>query len=178
MSESIGFFATRDDLLSVLHPLEQDIQLRYTLAGMFDSPNLVEFRAASEIPSIGYASSAESSQCDRCLISLASVPVLLRPVPQRKGGVRYAVDQLMNKSTVVLCPGGEWNRAIIAGQLGTVASSGEEKRIMKLVSSSMRAHFSRVRAFLVGPQASGKLDNGWRLTSGIQSPASHDLSRP
>ncbi len=101
----------------------------------------------------------------------------MRPVPQRRGGTKYAVDQQANPGTVVIRPGGKYgDSALIAGMVGTVHHDAQAEMLLKAFSTPLRRDFTRVKSYIVGPEAKKLHDRGLRLTKSLHAPPELDLS--
>ena len=113
----------------------------------------------------------------------------VRAVSQRRGGIRYAIDNELNPESVFIWPGGgfdgraKWpgggfeGRAVIAGQIGTGMINPISMELMNLFTREIRKQFKRIKSFFVGPEAEQLLDAGYRLTHGVGTARECDLSR-
>jgi hypothetical protein len=89
---------------------------------------------------------------------------------------RFDVYQNMNPDSIHLVLGGEWtDGAIISGSIATISKSPISQALMRSAHSAVKKHFTRVRAFWVGPEALIALRSGRRLTCAVQSPPEFDL---
>lgn len=180
-SKSIHFHATKRDLESLLAAVESQRAIRYTQAGMSDTPDFATFTSCLEIPNLGYAPSGQGVGEPFWLITDAHTEVEIETVPQRRGGVRYGVDPGLNPESVVLWPGGvfeghvkwrggEFNGgAVIDGQLATAMFNPTSIELLNLFALEARRQFKRIKSFFVGPQAEQLLDAGYRLAHSIKS---------
>src|SRR5262245_22046120 len=103
MRNQLAFFGTATDLAAVLARVEAARPLQYAAAGLFDSQG-----DAGPFPSgtdtINTSPDASQSPC--YLVLPSSERLVHRSVPQRRGGAKYAVDQLANPKSVALRVGG------------------------------------------------------------------------
>src|SRR5947209_8573169 len=132
-SKSIHFFATKRDLELVLAAAESHRRIKYTQAGMFDSPEITTFTSGLNIANLGFAPSGDSNHEPFWLLTDADEKVEIKVVPQRTGGTRYGIDPGLNPESVVIWPGGVFqNTAIIAGQLATAMINPTSMALMNL----------------------------------------------
>lgn len=113
------------------------------------------------------------------MVSHRGTDIQVRAIPQRRGGTKFAVDQLVNPSTVVFRPGGKVPalKVVIGGAIGTVKEDPEAAALLKLFSDEIRNRFVRVKGFWVGPSALAILRAGGRLTNAVSAPVEYDLSQ-
>jgi len=175
---SCEFFATRTDLLKVLDSIEAEQSIKYSEYGMFDSATGQNFNSARDIKDFGISIHGEQNHDLILLILPADVDVKIRDVPQRHSGIKYFVDQELNKKSIVVKVGGEHKgSAIIAGQIGTVSDDSDSISLFKLISKEVHKHFKKIKTYYVGENAEKALDDGLRLTASIRSPMDYDLKR-
>src|SRR5262249_5290612 len=154
MSKSINFFATKNDLESVLAAVEAVRPLRYTQAGMLDVEERPSLTDGWQIPRLGCAPSGTQTLEPFWLITDRAKKVKVEVVAQRKGGMRYGVDPGSNPEGVVLWPGGIFeNSCLIAGRLGTGVLNAASNELLDLFGQKMRNIFKPIKSFLVGPEA-------------------------
>jgi hypothetical protein len=98
-------------------------------------------------------------------------------VPQRRGGIKYAIDQLENPGSVVIRPGGILGEsALIAGMVGTVHHDKKAESLFRAFSDTLKQDFIKVKSYFVGPEAKKLHDRGKRLTKSLNAPKERDLS--
>jgi hypothetical protein len=174
----IVFYATADDLGSVLSPLEDKNPLQYTLMGLFETNEPQTYLSYTDIPDLGRASHPTAAANRSYLLSFQGTEVRVREVPQKAGGVLFSVDQAYNEDTVVLRPAGRHgNDIILCGMIGTVSQSVTSKILYDFVGKQFRKTFKKEREFFVGREAFNVRNAGVRLTIGASSPAEFDLKR-
>ncbi|MGD9720803.1 MAG: hypothetical protein AB7O59_14025 [Pirellulales bacterium] len=179
MSRSLYFFATKQDVESLIAAVEAHRDLLYVRAGMSDDVELVSFTSGLHLPGLGVATVGDWNREPWWLIVDRTQSVELRSVLQRRGGTRHAIDQILNPASVAFEPGGlHCENVIIAGQVGTCTDDPTSKDLVNLFAREIRRHFKRIRSFFVGPQAEEMLDAGCRLTTSIKSSKDYDLFRP
>src|SRR5579872_6190383 len=109
----IMFYATAFDLGSVLTELEAKQSLQYTLIGLFSDNDLRTCFSYSDIDGFGHAAHPTAVANPSYLLALRGTAVISVEVPQRSGGVLFAVDQRSNPDTIVLRPGGRHGNEVI-----------------------------------------------------------------
>jgi hypothetical protein len=174
-----SFFATPSDLDELLRSIEGAMHLRFVRTGLFDRPDPESTSSLRESPGLGVAVVGDAQREAGYLVMESTASLVVRPVVQRSGGTKYAIDQLENPTSIFLRPGGVFGEsAVISGQVGTVSEDPRSVRLFRLVEKAIRGRFEKIQSFYVGPGAVALLDRGWRLTTGMKSPALYDLRRP
>ena len=174
----VMFFATTADIISVLSALEVLETLKYTRAGLFHTSMPQNYLSYVEIPTLGRTTHPNAVGNPMYLLSRRVVQIKVRNVPQKSGGVLFAIDQLKNPDTIVLRPGGWYgNDVILYGTADTISPSAESKSLYLLAAKVLRKYFTRQEEFLVGPEAREAWNAGARLTIGAASPPEYDLKR-
>lgn len=172
----INFYATRTDLLDLLDEFESRREVCYAEAGMFDSDNVCVYRAATEIPKLGIMDAPNPSHGCILLVGEADAHFAMEVVPQRRGGEKYALDQSLNPDTVSLHPGGQFDdRTVVAGSFATCTDSPASLALLGLLNQIATEKWSKIKSYVVGPQAEVVLDTGGRLTAGLRP--EYDLHR-
>jgi hypothetical protein len=148
------FFATAEDLLAVFDRVEARRRLAYTLTGLFETPELRTAPSGAAIPTLhSPAPHAGAIAGYNYLVTAADDPVVVREVPQRRGGVRYAVDQLANPRSVALMPGGPYPPDVrLYGRVGTASDAEFSVRLYRAFATAIGELFRRVGAYYVGRQ--------------------------
>lgn len=172
------FYATADDLLQVFERVEGQLHLTYTLTGLFPSPDLTTVHSGAAIYTLRKPAPHSSAISGYTyLVTDREQPIVVRKVPQKAGGVRYAVDQLENPSSIALMPGGIYPpNVLLYGSVGTVSASPFSAELHRAFVSAIGKLFQRVKAYYVGPGAFTLWKSGYRLTIGVDSPPIHDLA--
>lgn len=173
----ILFFATRQDLLVVLSEFETNVPLQYMPTETTDSQSQHGYSSAKDIPRLGVAAYASAIACESYLIVPEEIQVRPRKIQLENGGVQYAFDQLQNPDTITLTPGGLWkNSTLLNGRVSSASTSKRSQQLLRRLSSLMKTHFIKIKAFYVGPEALNMLKCGTRLAGAVQSPKEYDLT--
>src|SRR5262249_25334310 len=139
--------------------------LQYTLTGLFETKALQTYLSYKNIPHFGQASEPHHALSPSYLVSARGTSLHIRDVPQKAGGIFFSIDQRLNDDTVSFRPGGRYRENILLdGQIGTVSDSVTSKNLYDLIAKPFRARFTRVREYLVGPEALALCRAGVRLT--------------
>jgi len=174
----INFFATRKDLEAVFGEVESLRQLQLVLAGLFDSPDIVSYECLIDLPCLNTVLDGFPLLEHNFLIADNLSIINVREVPQRKGGIKYAIDQLLNPHTVTLRTGGiHASNFVSPGMVGTISRESTSLQIFKLLKKEILRQFVRIHSYYVGPEAEALLDAGWRLTRSLKTPTDYDLRR-
>jgi hypothetical protein len=172
----IMFYATSADLGSVLSPLEAEKPLQYTRTGLFETNEPQTYFSYTNIPDFGRAPHPTAVANPCYLVSLQGTEIHVRAVPQKAGGVFFAIDQLWNDGSIAFSPGGRHrNNVILYGMVGTVSQSAASKALYNIVAKALRKNFLKTQEFFVGPEALHICKSGARLTIGVSSPPEFDL---
>lgn len=174
----LSLFATKADLESLLRTLESKRQLQFVATGLLDSPRVEPMESVLAVRDLGRMDVGDANQSACYLVASREIFIEVRPVPQQRGGVKYAVDQLANPTTIAFRPGGSFGeRCLIAGQVGTASDNPSSHELFQVFSKEVRHQFAKVKSFYVGKEAGELLDKGWRLTANAKSPTLYDLKR-
>ncbi|MBC7928242.1 MAG: hypothetical protein H7039_21565 [Bryobacteraceae bacterium] len=173
---SISFFATAEDIRPVLAAIESKYDLQYSECGLFQEEQRPIILSLSSLESLGTAATGDASHEPTYLVGHALAAINIRRVPQRKGGTRFAVDQLNNLGTIVFRPGGKYfDSAVISGLAGTVRDEPISKELLTAFSAEIRSRFTAVKECWVGPAALRNLREGARLTNAVTAQPEYDL---
>ena len=112
------------------------------------------------------------------LVSKKGVEIISRSVSQRRGGVKFAVDLLVNTQSIVLRCGGRLNtERLLAGDVSMATDNSEAHKLFEVFSKVIRQYFKKIKSYYVGPDAARLLDEGCRLCPTEKSTPEYDLSR-
>jgi hypothetical protein len=146
--------------------------------GLFKVNSPQTYPSYVDIPDFGLASHPTAVANPSYLVSSARTAVRVREVPQKAGGVRFAIDPKWNEDTVVFSPGGRHgSNVILYGMVGTVSSSAVSKALYGSFAVPLRKSFRKQHEFYVGPKAFELWQAGFRLTAGAASPLEFDLKK-
>ncbi len=177
MAKPTPFYATRSDLLDWLGGVSANRDLAVTEFGTFEE-SYVRTRAIWHADQLGKSESGNHITDKIYLVHDISESIDVREVPQRRGGVRYSIDQEMNPHTVGLTAGGSFGEnVVISGQLGIGTGDARSDELAALLLREMKKRFSKIKSYYVGAEAESLLDSGARLTINETASREYDLVR-
>jgi hypothetical protein len=172
----IMFYATATDLHPLLSSLETQKNLQYTLTGLFKTKTPQTYLSFVDIPDFGKPKHPTSIANSEYLVSPQGVTVCVEDVPQRRGGILYAIDQLLNQDTIHFGPGGRYQDDVfLYGRIGTASDTPMSKGLYDFFTRPFRQRFKRTGAFFLGPEAIDFARKGGRLALSASTPPEHDL---
>jgi hypothetical protein len=177
VSEQAHFFATGSDLAPGLVAVEARHAIQYVRAGIFEEATPRIYRSFAEIEDLGVNRSGHHLNDEPYLVMPSGEAVEVREIPQRRGGVRYGVDQLGNQRSIVFRPGGVHGADyLICGHVGTASTLREMARLAEQFSRSVTSGFRQIGAYRVGADALDLAGRGVRLiTISTREPVEQDL---
>ena len=166
-----NLFSADSDMLAVFEHLEKKIQVKYTPAGVFSSPEIASVTSGAALSSLRPESHAY-------LVTPESVTVRPRLIQLHEGGQRFAFDELINPEAVTLQIGriAKDGEVLLPGLLGTTATAGPAVALHRAFAAAIEKHFVKVKAYWVGPSALRLLKRGVRLTIGPDAAREFDLT--
>jgi hypothetical protein len=173
----ISFFATQNDLLLVLNDAKSKIPHVFSFQEKCENPRV--YASPEEIKDLGIMSVGDQNQSRLYLLIAPDDEPKTRVVEQRNGAAKIFYDQISHPKSVSFRAGGLLNNSpcVIAGQVGTVSDDEWSIALHKVISLSIKARFTKIKSFYVSCEVVKKLDEGYRLTGNIKSPAEYDLTR-
>lgn len=176
MSQSL-FYALSEDLVALVRAVEVEGALDYVETGVFSTRTVHRLTSALDIRRLGEATGDSAAHCDTYLVTLPGLPIETRRIELTAGGLRYAIDQLINPDTITFSPAGAHGKGlIIHGRAGTASDTAISSDLMKRFRKELRRQFRKVKAFYVGPEAYKAFLSGTRLTLSTQTPREFDLA--
>lgn len=175
-SKQILFFATANDILGIIKSIEELFEVKYYEMGLFDINLPANYNSISEVPNIGNPKFGDWNKDVRLLMLPKNKTLNVRDVPQRKGGIKYAIDPLENQNSICFQLGGIYQDGIlICGSCGTAFLNDFSESIFKEFSSKIKNKFKKIQDFYVGNEAQEKLISGWRLVTNDKLSKDFDL---
>ncbi len=165
--KQLPVYATQLDLATIAKEVILVRPIEFAVMGLFDRPELIVLDDADYLkPFTSY------------LAFDKGLSIAVRSVPQRNGGIKFAVDPMENIHTMVLHIGGHNNHSrLIAGAISVATGSQVGEGIYSLFAKEIRRKFEKIRSYYVGPEALKLFDDGIRLTPTAKSPEAYDLAR-
>lgn len=176
-SKQILFFATSDDIKSIILSIESTHQIKYYEMGLFENKSSSSYNSISEIKNFGIDIAGDWNKSLRFMALPMNSSIKIREVPQKNGNLRYALDPIENQMSICFQFGGIYQEGVlIAGSCFTVNSNIFAMQIFKDFSSKLKKNFKKIGSFYVGENAAEKLKQGWRLVTNESSPKEYDLT--
>lgn len=170
------FYATTRDLTPALSRLETQKKLQYTPMRHVVTDKAQIYLSYADIPDFGRTNHPTAVNNPAYLVAPQGTAVQVRSIPLKAGGVNFAIDQILNKDTVSLRPGGMYGHDVLLyGSIGTVSESDVSLNLYDFMVEPYLACFTKVREFFLGPEALELWKSGIRLTISATSPAKFDL---
>lgn len=178
-SRQVMFFAVLDDIMPLLQNIEGTVDRNYYEMGLFDNKDIIHYNSIFDTPNIAFTLSGDRNRIDRYLVMKKGTILSIREVPQKNGGIKYAVDQSINSKSIEIRLGDMYRDAenvIVACRVATISNDDDSNELYKLFSSKIKKDFKRIGAFYVGEKAEEILRSGWRLVTNVQSPKGYKKS--
>lgn len=176
-SKQILFFATKADIEPIVKSIETTFSIKYYEMGMFDIKTDIFLNSIFEIPTFGSPKVGDWNKDLRFMAMPKDISMIIREVPQRSGGIKYAIDPLENHTSICFQFGGMFKDGILlAGNCFTTNPNSFALEIFKDFSTKVKKNFTKIGAFYVGKEAEEKLKIGWRLVTNEKSPKEYDLA--
>lgn len=170
------FFATARDINPIVKAIETSFSIRYYEIGLFDFKGYKSYSSISEISNLGFPKVGDWNRDLRLLAIPKELSLVIRDVPQKAGGIKYAIDTLENQISICFQFGGIFqNGILLAGKCGTSFLNEFSMELFKCFSSKVKKDFKKIGTFYVGKDAEEKLIEGWRLVTNENSPKEYDL---
>lgn len=175
--KQITFYAEQQDLRQLITAFEATTQCHYYEAGAFETSRIPTYTSLLDIPTLGTARTGDWNHATRLLLLPIGATLATRTVPQRAGGVRYFIDQLVNPQSMLLTLGGTFQPGVlIASGASTLATDAASLALYGSWAKLVKK-FKRVAYAYVGHQAHAHLQGGWRLVTSIASPPDSNLPK-
>lgn len=121
-SKQIFIFSDIEDLKSILQDFETNNNVQYYATGLFDYSEILKYSSIFDVSNLRVANVGDWNLCLNLLVIGKDDSVKFREVPQRKGGIKYAIDQMINPRSIVLKTGGVFKEGVlVAGAIGTIS---------------------------------------------------------
>lgn len=170
-------FGTRGDLEAGIRAFELQEQVKYVLLQLRTIPKFEEFASLLDVSSLGLNTTGDHMTGEQYLIVSKEADVRFETVPQKKGGIHYFVNQLINPDSIVFSPGGLYkNESLICGHIGTVCNERRSLELYKTFEGLVTKGFRRIGNYRVGREASHMMNQGIRMiTMSVREPPEYDL---
>ncbi len=174
--KEIIFLLTAEESFEIYHEIDSSTKVNFFQAGLFDDNNIKVYTSILELPHIGFVLTGDWLRNERYLILNKEAKLDVRAVPQKKGGIKYAVNQKTNFDSIIFKPSGIFQeRIIVAGSVSTVWDTESALELYKMFSSKIKMKTRRIGSYFVGRKAEEKLKLGWRLVQDAGFSSEYDL---
>lgn len=173
------FFALLEDIQNIIESLEIDYSLSYYKTGLFETTLIPTYNSLIDVPFVGYTKYGDWNYTDTFLALPKKVNLIIREIPQKKGGTKYAIDQMANLESIAINLGGiysEKENVLTAGKVGTISDTIFSINVYESIAKKIRKSFKKVGSFYVGKAAEEKLQEGWRLVTNEKLSKGYDLA--
>lgn len=175
MSKEVFFFATKSDITSGLQAIEDIRPVKYVKTGLFDDRDVPVYMSYNEIQYLGINSTG-NHQSESYLVLDKSVGIIVREVPQSKGGVKYAVDQMHNNASIVFWPGGLYmGDYLVCGHIETISNDLISQELFKEFSKKITKGFKKIGRHYCGPDSLQLKGRVRFITMSINQSSEYDL---
>lgn len=123
------------------------MEVHYFSAGMFENAQISRFESGLDFPGLGITLVGNWNEMHRYLVLPKSQEVQVMEVAQRSGGIRYAVDPMLNPNSVELKIGGVFSEApnvLIAGRMAYGFENEFSKSVYKAFGSQIKKEFRHI----------------------------------
>ncbi|MDR7210602.1 hypothetical protein [Flavobacterium piscis] len=176
-SKQILFFATATDIEQIAKSIEKDFSIKYYEMGLFDKKSNISYDSVAEISNFGFPKIGDWNRDLRLMIIPKKMTLVVREVPQKNGGIKYAIDPLENQTSICFQFGGIYQEGILlGGSCGTSFLNDFSLAVFNGFSAKVKKSFKKIGTFYVGKEAEEKLRTGWRLVTNEKSPKEYDLA--
>lgn len=175
----LDFFATARDLVLAVRPYEVRRPLQYVVEKWSRVPMILRYPSIADIPGLGFQWTTEVIRCSRFAVLDRDREPFATEIPQADGSSYFAVDSAHIPGSVCFQPGGLTKEmCLLGGYLFTGHQDAAALSIFRGLTRRIRATFTGVSRWWVGPEAATLLDSGTRLiTFAIREPEECDLHR-
>lgn len=178
--KQLMFYATKEDLVPILSHIESIFDIKYVLTGLFECNTPIIYESYEEILDFGYIDNPYyGSSQNSLMIMEKSNEIFVRDIPQRKGGILYAVDPMKNLQSIELRLGGIYTKKeniLVVSRTAYVNENSFSESIYKELIKKIKKSFKKYDFMeWVGPNAEKKLKEGWRLVEDARRSTNYDL---
>lgn len=164
--QRVNIFATKNDWAPILEAFEAMLKIKYVPSGMFPNSEPDTYSTSREIPNFGEPIWGNAIAERHYLVMMENTPVFSESVRLNTGETKYVRDHGNNPESIVLWPGGvfEKNRAIISGDISKLSKLEAAELLFRSLSKLIKKSFRSVYEYRVGPEAVSLKRKGYRLT--------------
>lgn len=173
------FFAILEDISPILKSIEESNNYQYYKMGIFPKNEIIKYYSIFDVPNLGVTYSGDWNRIDSYLMLPIEKEINLREIELRTGEIKYAIDQMINISSMEVKIGGVFTdkeNVIVAGRISIISDNDFSNSIYKLFSNKIKKEFKKAGTFYIGKGAEANLSLGWRLVTMEKMSTDFDLS--
>ncbi|MFT4019729.1 MAG: hypothetical protein QM668_22385 [Agriterribacter sp.] len=156
--KQLYYFADAVDMYPIFQKFENLESVQYFQTGMFDSSLTPSFISIFEYGNLGKVLNGDWNHTDSFLIIKKGIHINVREVPQKKGGYKFAIDQMNNPKSIVFKVAGVLKDGIlVGGYMGTISNNEDSLRLFKSLTLLIKKEFKKIGSSYVGKSAQQKL---------------------
>jgi len=166
----IMYFSNSNNLKSILTTFVNNFDVDFIETGLFDTKDFSRKKIEEIVaPNVPFGDWVHN---DRYLIIEKDNPVFIREVPQRRGGMKYAIDGNKNPDSLLIVIGGAFDEnTIIAGEIFMSSKTDFTTKSFGFFNGVFKKNFLFKKGWFI----SNEISNDVRLTTCISSPSSSDM---
>ena len=178
MSRRLFFFATKNDLISIMNTFCEllPFEVKYFETGNMPTEQPEIFSCIEELPHIGITYS--KSHCsDNYSIMKKDIPVVTERVDSDTLGTFYCAYDSMNSTCLSFSPSGLTadGACLIHGQFAVMDKNEISDTLMKTAAKALRKHCKRIKGWYFGQEAEQLNGKVRYITIGISEPQEYDF---
>lgn len=172
------FYCEFDEITEILKSFQEDNKVKFLPMGLYLKEELSEETTdIFTIPEFGNITHPDVVHAMTILAIPEDLDLIIREVPQRKGGVRFAIDMSANPVGITIGIGGYFGKEVLLpGRITTAKDSDFSKETLSYLGKEIRKKFKKkVGAYYISPKAIQAYNNGVRLVRNAKLPIEFDL---
>lgn len=178
MSQRLLFFATKNDMISLLEGItdSEGTRIVYVKTGDSNDDSLSVFSSIENIPDLGILNSP--NHCiDSYLIMYHNEKIVTEKFVLKSDKKITAVYPTNNINSIVFAPSGFYknNPCLIHGQFSTMQSNVIVKRLLGEIKKRIKKQFTNVHGWYIGPEAITLYGKVRFVTISADEPVEYDL---
>ena len=173
-SNQIFFFALKEDLIELVKSIESNFNIKCAHTGLLDE-KIDCILSLQDVLKHHQVKFGDWNFNNSYLLIPYRCELQIREVAQRKGGIKYAIDQMKNEDSAVFSLGGEYDNAIVASKIGTISNTKFAKEFMLYISAYVK-QYKNISNFYISSRAFEKAKKGVRLTTNTRQSTEYDLN--
>lgn len=166
-AKTVYVIATDSDIRAGLERVSRTLRVKYVHRGLFKSSSIAEYADYREIPELGANVALDTTRQNYYLVMDIDLKSAFRVVPQRRGGMLYAVDEVSNPTAMIVSFGGVYDADWLVVSQIMATSDWRSHELFRLFRSASLKGFGRLSRYYVGPDAQERLRVGMRFCHSV-----------